>query len=84
MNKLKKLEIICFYFVIGYIKDAPCTTNCVNCDVRIAQGEMAVIAPKFREQVKPSIFNLNYIFLLTNFILNFNIDDLASKMFPMQ
>lgn len=40
-----------FYLFVGYVKDAPNTTNCVNCDECIAQGELAVIAPKFRDQV---------------------------------
>lgn len=40
-----------FNSFVGYVKDAPNTTSCVNCDECIAQGELAVIAPKFRDQV---------------------------------
>lgn len=36
---------------IAYVKDATQTTNCVTCDEEIVQGDMAVIAPKFRDQV---------------------------------
>lgn len=36
---------------IAYVKDTPNTTNCVKCDEKIVQGDMAVIAPKFRDQV---------------------------------
>lgn len=35
----------------GYVKDAPHTTDCVYCEERINQGELAVIAPKFRDQM---------------------------------
>lgn len=36
---------------IGYVKDAPMTTACTKCSDRIGQGELTVIAPKFRDQV---------------------------------
>lgn len=38
---------------IAYIKDASSPSRCVNvkCDATIVQGHMAVIAPKFREEV---------------------------------
>lgn len=45
------MSITVFFLFLGYVKDAPITTNCVNCDEFIAQGELAVIAPKFRDQV---------------------------------
>lgn len=38
-------------FRTGYVKDATQTTDCVCCEERITQGELAVIAPKFREQM---------------------------------
>ncbi|XP_055629914.1 prickle planar cell polarity protein 3-B isoform X5 [Toxorhynchites rutilus septentrionalis] len=36
---------------IGYVKDTPAATNCAGCDESLNQGEMAVTAPKFREQI---------------------------------
>lgn len=36
---------------IAYVKDSPNTTTCVKCDEKIVLGDMAVIAPKFRDQV---------------------------------
>lgn len=39
------------YSAAGYVKDAPHTTDCVCCAGRIQQGELAVIAPKFRDQM---------------------------------
>lgn len=36
---------------IAYVKDAPTANNCVTCNLLISQGEMAVIAPLFRDQV---------------------------------
>lgn len=36
---------------IANVKDAPNAANCVTCEERIPQGDMAVIAPKFRDQV---------------------------------
>lgn len=36
---------------IGYVTDATVTTNCVECDGKIQSGDMAVIAPKFRDEV---------------------------------
>lgn len=41
---------------IAYVKEVVGSSNspldCVNCDENIDQGDMAVIAPKFRDQVK--------------------------------
>lgn len=37
--------------LLGYVKDAPHPTECVACDGKIGQGDLAVIAPKFRDQV---------------------------------
>lgn len=37
---------------IAYVKDAPNSTNCAHCDLLISQGDMAVIAPLFRDQVR--------------------------------
>lgn len=39
------------YFVLGYVKDAPAPTGCSGCGEGLAQGEMAVTAPKFRDQI---------------------------------
>lgn len=36
---------------IAYVKDAPNAGKCVTCNEGIGQGDMAVIAPKFRDQV---------------------------------
>lgn len=36
---------------IGYVTDATVPTNCVECDGKIQSGDMAVIAPKFRDEV---------------------------------
>uniref|UniRef100_A0A182NH09 LIM zinc-binding domain-containing protein n=1 Tax=Anopheles dirus TaxID=7168 RepID=A0A182NH09_9DIPT len=35
---------------IGYVKDTPQATKCTGCCEALNQGEMAVTAPKFREQ----------------------------------
>lgn len=35
---------------IGYVKDTPQATKCAGCSDALNQGEMAVTAPKFREQ----------------------------------
>lgn len=48
---IEKKNITSNNFFLGYVKDAPHTTNCVNCDERISQGDLAVIAPKFPDQV---------------------------------
>lgn len=40
---------------IGHVKDAPATVSCTACDGKIQQGELAVIAPKFRDQVRITI-----------------------------
>lgn len=40
---------------IGYVTDATVTsTKCVECDGKIHSGDMAVIAPKFRDEVSLS------------------------------
>ena len=36
---------------IGYVKDATYLTKCVECESKIFQGDLAVMAPKFRDQV---------------------------------
>lgn len=36
---------------IGHVIDIPATVNCVQCNGNIQHGELAVIAPKFREKV---------------------------------
>lgn len=36
---------------IAYIKDVIAPSICVNCDENMKAGDLAVIAPKFREQV---------------------------------
>lgn len=40
---------------IGYVKDVPHQTKCVNCNDSLLQGDLAVTAPKFRDQVSFSI-----------------------------
>lgn len=68
---------------IAYIKDV---TNdpaiCVNCDESIEQGDLAVIAPKFREQV--SLNELFFIFLTNKklFIAIGNISHLQMLWHP--
>lgn len=43
---------------IAYIKDVIAPSICVNCDENMKPGDLAVIAPKFREQVsRRPIFN---------------------------
>ena len=37
--------------IVGYVKDTPQATKCTGCRETLSQGEMAVIAPKFREQI---------------------------------
>lgn len=44
---------------IGYVTDATVTTNCVECDGKIQSGDMAVIAPKFRDEVSLIGFDLD-------------------------
>nr|XP_029719501.1 prickle-like protein 1-A [Aedes albopictus] len=36
---------------IGYVKDTPAKTQCAGCGDMLNQGEMAVTAPKFRDQI---------------------------------
>lgn len=36
---------------IGYVKDTPAKTQCSGCGDMLNQGEMAVTAPKFRDQI---------------------------------
>ncbi|GAB0100558.1 PET domain-containing protein [Sergentomyia squamirostris] len=36
---------------IGFIKDAPNTTKCIGCTETLKQGDLAVIAPKFRDHM---------------------------------
>lgn len=49
---------------IGYVTDATVTTtNCVECDGKIQSGDMAVIAPKFRDEV-----SLNFVFFFLDLI----------------
>lgn len=36
---------------IGYVKDAPHSTKCIGCNDLLQTNELAVIAPKFRDQV---------------------------------
>lgn len=36
---------------LGYIRDAAHSTKCATCDERVAQGDLAVIAPKFGDQL---------------------------------
>lgn len=39
---------------IAYVKDAPSDVNCATCNALVSQGDMAVIAPMFRDQVDES------------------------------
>lgn len=55
---------------IGYVTDATVTTNCVECDGKIQSSDMAVIAPKFRDEV--SLFVLIKILHTIQFALNRN------------
>lgn len=43
---------------IGYVKDAPHSMKCSGCNETLQQGDLAVIAPKFRDQVKKSNENM--------------------------
>lgn len=37
--------------ILGYVKDTPAKTLCAGCGDMLNQGEMAVTAPKFRDQI---------------------------------
>lgn len=37
--------------ILGYVKDTPVATSCAGCEETLNQGEMAVTAPKFRDQI---------------------------------
>lgn len=68
---------------IAYVKDAPIAGKCVTCTDGIDEGEMAVIAPKFTDQVRTgptSAPSTNFLIFLSPFIFPI-ADVVASKMF---
>lgn len=40
-----------FMLVAGFVKDSPTSTKCVGCSEGLKQGDLAVIAPKFRDHM---------------------------------
>lgn len=66
---------------IGYVTDATVTTNCVECDGKIQSSDMAVIAPKFRDEV--SLFVLIKILHTIQFARNRTSFAIFSCVFPL-
>lgn len=43
---------------IAYVKDINGSMTCINCDDDIEQGDLAVIAPKFKDDVSSKFYTI--------------------------